>query len=293
VRAATLTIGALLLGLAAVVAAGAVFNLATHKGPESGVSGIIVAAASLCFMGFLWAAKVWCAAALDSAVLLADAACSLSCIQISVVLLLGSLLTVAVPGGGAWWVDSAAALCIAGLVAREGRAVGLSALSDDFDGAACDCHAEAAGKARGNGAGGHGHGLSRHDNDRDSGRGSGGWCGSWPCTVDLNGWLLAKAKASLLTPSGALRLPPSPDFPHAGGCFTESGDPLVGACSAGFPVVDLDALQAREEEAQAIAAVAAEAAAQRAARAAAGLPPDDDEAEDKEGVAGAAEQPGG
>ncbi len=58
------------------------------------------------------------AEALDDAALRADAACSRGCLELSVVLLGGSLLYAFVPT--LWWADSIAALVLACLIAREG-----------------------------------------------------------------------------------------------------------------------------------------------------------------------------
>ena len=69
-------------------------------------------------MGYLWKAKSKVAEALNDAALRADAACSRGCLELSVVLLVGSLIYAVAPG--LWWVDGVAALGLAGLIAKEG-----------------------------------------------------------------------------------------------------------------------------------------------------------------------------
>lgn len=116
---ATWWIGVLLLVLAGGIAVGAVVQIATGSRPDTGLPGLVIGAASLSFMWALWRAKLSVAHRLDSRTMLADAACSRSCIQLSVVLLAGSLIYLVAPA--LWWVDSVAALGLAWLVAREGR----------------------------------------------------------------------------------------------------------------------------------------------------------------------------
>lgn len=136
-RRATGGIGALFLLLAAVVALGAGFQLFGRRHPPTTLPGLIISAASLAFMAYLWRAKVATAKALDSAALKADAACSLACIQLSGVLFAGSLLFFLSPR--LWWVDGTAALGLALLIAREGRDMVASSRRADFSGG-CGCH---------------------------------------------------------------------------------------------------------------------------------------------------------
>ena len=136
-RKATLTIGWLFLGLAATVAGGSLLQLAGRRHPDTTLPGLVIALASLGFMVWLWRAKVAAARALDSSALASDAACSLACIQLSVVLLAGSLLFWALPA--LWWADAAAALLLALLIAREGLGMVRAARDPDFGGG-CGCH---------------------------------------------------------------------------------------------------------------------------------------------------------
>jgi len=135
-RRATLGIGWLFAALALGIGGGAALQLAAQRHPPTTLPGLVIAALSLAFMAYLWRAKLRTAKALDSAALAADAACSLACIQLSVVLLGGSLLFLAFPA--LWWVDGAAALGLALLIGKEGYGMIRAARSDCFTGG-CGC----------------------------------------------------------------------------------------------------------------------------------------------------------
>lgn len=135
-RQATRWISALFLVLALGTSVGAALQLATGAHPSSSVPSVVVSLVSLSFMGFLWRAKKRVAAALQSRTLEMDAACSLACIQLSAVLLAGSLVFVLAPA--LWWADAAAALALAALIAREGWGGWVASGRADFDGG-CGC----------------------------------------------------------------------------------------------------------------------------------------------------------
>lgn len=135
-RRATLGIGVLFVALAAATAAGAVLQLRDGGHPATTVPGLLISAASLGFMFFLWRAKARLALELDSATVLKDAACSLACIKLSGVLFLGSLVFLAAPAF--WWSDAAAAALLAGLIGLEGAQTIRAALRPDFAGG-CGC----------------------------------------------------------------------------------------------------------------------------------------------------------
>lgn len=117
-RTAGLWVSALLILLGVGTIAGSAWQLAHHGHPATTIPGIVIALVSLSFMFWLWRSKRVIAVALDSQTLRQDAACSLGCIQLSVTLLAGSLLYLVAPD--LWWADSAAAIVIALLIAREG-----------------------------------------------------------------------------------------------------------------------------------------------------------------------------
>lgn len=136
-RKATRAIGGSLLLLAAGTLGGALLQLEAKGHPRTTVPGIVVSLASLAFMVWLWRGKRAAAAALDSRALEGDAACSLACIQLSAILLLGSCLFRMAPR--LWWVDSAAAGLLALFIAREGWEMRRAANREDFEGG-CGCH---------------------------------------------------------------------------------------------------------------------------------------------------------
>lgn len=130
-------IGWMLLLLAAGTIGGSLLQLKAGGHPSTTLPGVIVSLASLGFMVFLWRAKRVAAKALDSRALEGDAACSMACIQLSTILLTGSLIFLAAPR--LWWVDSAAALLLSLFIAKEGWKMRQAASRDDFDGG-CGCH---------------------------------------------------------------------------------------------------------------------------------------------------------
>lgn len=136
-RTAALTIGALFLVLALSVGYGAAHRLVTREAPDTALPGLCISLLSLAFMAWLWRAKRAVAAQACSPTLMADAACSLACIQLSLVLLGGSLLTWLAPR--LWWADAVASLLLAALIAREGWSIRKAAARADFAGG-CGCH---------------------------------------------------------------------------------------------------------------------------------------------------------
>lgn len=135
-RRATLAIGGLFVLLALTIAGGSLTQLIQRRHPATTLPGLLIAALSLAFMVFLWRAKVRIARAMDSAALASDAACSLACIQLSGILFLGSLLFWAAPS--LHWVDAAAGLGLAALIAREGLE-GIRAARDPNFSGGCGC----------------------------------------------------------------------------------------------------------------------------------------------------------
>lgn len=136
-RKATLGIGVLFLLLAMGTTLGAVLQLWTHRHPATTLPGLLISSLSLGCMFWLWRAKGRAATALDSRTLRGDAACSLACIQLSFVLLAGSLVFLLMPT--LWWVDALAALVLSAFIAREGLAGIRAALDPHFSGG-CGCH---------------------------------------------------------------------------------------------------------------------------------------------------------
>lgn len=139
-RRATQRIGVLMGLLGFGMSFGGVVALAEGAHPATTLSGVAVSVASLALMAFLWQAKVRTAEALGSATLRADAACSRACMQLSVVLLVGSALYAVAPA--LWWADAVAAVALGFLVGREGWQSWRAARAEAFDGGGCcgGCH---------------------------------------------------------------------------------------------------------------------------------------------------------
>ena len=135
-RIATMAIGLLLVALAVGTVAGGVYRLVKEQRPGSSSPGIGIAAVSLSFMWALWYWKTKTALMLrSSTVLLADAACSMDCIKLSTVLLIGAILVHI--DDVLWWVDAAASLIIALFIAWEAGHTVRAAYSSDFSGCGC------------------------------------------------------------------------------------------------------------------------------------------------------------
>ncbi|OFZ18493.1 MAG: heavy metal transporter [Bdellovibrionales bacterium GWB1_55_8] len=140
-RKATWVIGGLFLVLATSTAIVSIYQIATGRHPETTLPGLIISALSLSFMFFLWKAKRKVGLAVDSKTVLQDAACSMACIQLSLVLFAGSVTYLVFPA--LYWVDSAAALVLSVLIAREGLGAIRAARSEHFTGGCCcDCKAD-------------------------------------------------------------------------------------------------------------------------------------------------------
>jgi divalent metal cation (Fe/Co/Zn/Cd) transporter len=116
-RALRITGGAFYLLSAGLVLTAAVNLYQSHK-PEATLPGVIISSLSISFMWYLIQGKTKVGTALNSAAILADAACSKACVYLSLVLLAASLgyeLT------GIGSLDALGALLIAWLTWREGR----------------------------------------------------------------------------------------------------------------------------------------------------------------------------
>ena len=86
-------------------------------------------------MILIWLPKRYLAKALDSSTMRGEATCSLSCIQITSVLLVGSLLFKLWRGG--WWVDGATSIVLSILFGWEGIKMVRWASSANFTGGCC------------------------------------------------------------------------------------------------------------------------------------------------------------
>lgn len=135
-RKTTLGVGVMmcLLSIGTVVAS--VMALAKRELPNSTLPGIIISSVVIGIMLSLWFVKRWLARVLDSSVMRSDAECSLACVYLSGVLLVGSLVFKV--AASAWWVDAVTALLLALLFAKEGVEMIRYTFSEDFKGG-CGC----------------------------------------------------------------------------------------------------------------------------------------------------------
>lgn len=129
-RALRITGGSFYL-LAAGLAATAVITIIQEHKPETTFWGIVVSVVSILTMWLLMHYKHKVGKALNSQAILADAACTRTCLQLSVVLLAASA-GYALTGIG--WLDSLGSLLIAFLSLREGKEA-----FEKARGIACSC----------------------------------------------------------------------------------------------------------------------------------------------------------
>eukprot|EP01137_Pigoraptor_chileana_P034959 Opistho-2@28264 len=145
-RTCARVIGAFLCLLALTALGGAIYRLVLGGEPSTGLPGLLVSVASLSFMFFLYYFKTKAANKLNSMTIRKDALCSLGCIQLSIVLFIGSLVYYLAEKyantHSTWWLDAVATIFIAILIGKEGIETLRAASRDDFDGG-CGCCADA------------------------------------------------------------------------------------------------------------------------------------------------------
>jgi len=110
--------GALLFTLAAYIVAGAAWSLWTRHGESFSLPGLIVALLAMPVMILLARRKIAIAIQLGSRAMRADAAESITCGWLSLVVVVGLLADLML---GAWWVDAVTSLAIVGFVVKEAR----------------------------------------------------------------------------------------------------------------------------------------------------------------------------
>ncbi len=110
--------GGLLFALAAYIVAGAAWSLWTRHGEAFSLPGFIVALLAMPIMAVLARRKIAIATQLGSRAMRADAAESITCGWLSLVVVVGLLADVVL---GAWWVDAVTSLAIVGFVIKEAR----------------------------------------------------------------------------------------------------------------------------------------------------------------------------
>jgi divalent metal cation (Fe/Co/Zn/Cd) transporter len=117
-RQATRLVGWGLYGLIVYIIASSAWSLTSDSRPESSFAGLALSIAALVIMPLLWRWRLSLARRLDSPALRADAACSLVCVYMSAVLLVGLVLNSLF---GWWWADSLAALAMIWWIRGEAR----------------------------------------------------------------------------------------------------------------------------------------------------------------------------
>jgi divalent metal cation (Fe/Co/Zn/Cd) transporter len=110
--------GGLLFALAAYVVAAAGWSLWRGEGEAFSWPGLAVALLSIPIMFVLARRKLVLADQLGSRALRADAAESLACLWLSLVVVLGLVAQLAF---GAWWIDAVTSLAIVWFLVKEGR----------------------------------------------------------------------------------------------------------------------------------------------------------------------------
>jgi divalent metal cation (Fe/Co/Zn/Cd) transporter len=110
--------GALLFALAAYILAGAAWSLRARHAEAFSRAGLIVALLAMPIMYLLARRKLAVAAALGSRAMRADAAESITCGWLSLVVVVGLVADLLL---GAWWVDAVTSLGIVWFVLKEAR----------------------------------------------------------------------------------------------------------------------------------------------------------------------------
>ncbi|KIJ67508.1 hypothetical protein HYDPIDRAFT_71175, partial [Hydnomerulius pinastri MD-312] len=114
-----------------------VTSLVLHEHFSPSNASLIIAASTMAIMFFLWIPKrhLTRAHGVNSSTMHGKALCSLSCMQLSAVLLVGSLIYRVCHGG--WWSDTATAMVIALLFDWEGIKMVRWARDEELNGGCC------------------------------------------------------------------------------------------------------------------------------------------------------------
>ncbi|KAF0473032.1 Co/Zn/Cd cation transporter-like protein [Gigaspora margarita] len=131
----TTVIGTLFIILSIGTFSDAIITLAKNRKPDTGLAGLLISSISIFFLALLWFSKFLIAKLLNSSTMMSDAKCTLTCIQVTLVVFFGSLIYSVWSNG--WWLDSASALILSLFFVKEGIGMILWARSKDFDGGCC------------------------------------------------------------------------------------------------------------------------------------------------------------
>ncbi|MFC6202938.1 cation transporter [Lactiplantibacillus nangangensis] len=116
-RRSSLVVGTVLLGLSVYVTSVSIFNLVTHQVANESPMGMAIAIASVILMPFLTLRKRKLGQALNSAALVEDGMCNITCAYMAGTVLIGAVVTTLFNW---WWADSVAALVLVYFIASEG-----------------------------------------------------------------------------------------------------------------------------------------------------------------------------
>ena len=140
-KVATISIGSFFLALSVGTVVTVSVKLSRHDHPDDSNYTLIVSSTCLVIMILVWLPKPWLARELNSSAMRGEAKCSLSCIQLTLALFIGSIIYKFWPEG--WWVDSAISLVLAIFFFKEGYEALAWGTSKAFTGGCChDCTAE-------------------------------------------------------------------------------------------------------------------------------------------------------
>lgn len=116
-RVVTFLVGLLLGLLSLATMAVSIHGLVVKSAPSSTIAGIIISAISFCIMFGLYISKTITGVRLSSTAVLSDAVCTYCCMQLSTCVFVSSMAFYF--DQSLWWFDSAFALAISILIARE------------------------------------------------------------------------------------------------------------------------------------------------------------------------------
>lgn len=135
-RYATIGIGILFGILTVGTWVTSIISLVKHNHPDTSTPSLIISASALALMILIWLPKPWLAKTLNSSAMHGEAKCSLACIYITAILLIGTLVYKFWENG--WWVDSAIAILLGAFFAKESLEMIRWGTSKEFSGGCCD-----------------------------------------------------------------------------------------------------------------------------------------------------------
>lgn len=139
-RKATIAIG-ILFGILTIGTWATSINSLVHRNhPDSSTPSLIISASALGIMILVWLPKPYLAKSLNSSAMHGEAKCSLACIYLTTVLLIGTIIYRFWKGG--WWVDSATAIILGIFFVKECIDMIRWGLSKDFSGGCCNTCAD-------------------------------------------------------------------------------------------------------------------------------------------------------